>query len=247
MRQADRAGPSESVSIISGVRTCLEILSKNEWPSTVQECIDDHVAWGVADVWVGRSHNESRLDLSPERPSFGTHTLSRGLCNPVPHFRYHEPFLLLGLAALASRSSGFMQSLRTRTPRYLAVVVTITELSLLSSCVTQRVQTVVPAFSQAVSTMTSNTKAAFAVVEQKYEEAQAFTLAVNYRPGERFDPASIRVLLPEEDLDARMKLLAGLEGYGSQLEAIAGGAKQREQHGCAIGLFSPGLGRDCSH
>jgi hypothetical protein len=128
-----------------------------------------------------------------------------------------------------------MRTPRTLTLRYLSVVVTITLLCLLCSCVTQRVQTVVPAFSQAVSTMTSNTKAAFEVAEQKYEEAQAFTLAVNYRPGERFDPTSIRVLLSEEDLDARVKLLAGLEAYGSQLEAVADGADKLNNANTQLG------------
>ncbi len=118
-----------------------------------------------------------------------------------------------------------MRSLRTTLPlRTLAVTGAAVFLCLFWSCLPSKVQTAIPAFAQAVTAMSANTKAAFEVVEQKYEEAQAFTLVVNYRPGQRFDPSTVKVLLADEDLDARMKLLAGLQQYASQLEALAGGA-----------------------
>lgn len=139
------------------------------------------------------------------------------------------------MSCLHNCPSGSTHSVRTFPLRPLAAVIATILLGLLSACFTQRVQTVVPAFSQAVSTLASNTRAAFEVVQQKYEETQAFTLVVNYQPGQRFDPASVRVLLSEEDLDARMKLLDGLKEYGSQLEVLAGGADKLHDTDAQLG------------
>ncbi len=141
----------------------------------------------------------------------------------------------------------FMRSLRTAPLRSMATVAMGPLLCLLSSCLPSKIQTEVPAFAKAVTETTMNTKAAFEVVEQKYEEAQAFTLVVNYKPGQRFDPASVKFLLSEEDLEARMKLLAGLQQYGTQLEAVAGGAaagkvdQSSKQLGASLKSLAPSV------
>ena len=91
----------------------------------------------------------------------------------------------------------------------------------LCSCVSSRVHSAIPAFATALTSTTTNVQTAFETVEQKYEEAQALELAVNYDTA-GFDPDKVNPWLQPEDMEARTKLLKALQQYASQLESIAG-------------------------
>jgi hypothetical protein len=91
----------------------------------------------------------------------------------------------------------------------------------LCSCVANRVHSAVPAFAQAVNLTTTNTHAAFQLVEQKYEEAEALALVVDYDLA-GFNPENVKPWLTAEDVDARTKLLKALQQYAAQLESVSG-------------------------
>jgi hypothetical protein len=72
-----------------------------------------------------------------------------------------------------------------------------------------------------VTLTTQNTQSAFRAVQQKYVEADAFALVVDYEK-KGFHPEDVKDWLKPEDLAVRMKLLDALEKYATQLADISG-------------------------
>ncbi|HYL16257.1 MAG TPA: hypothetical protein VEV41_24705 [Terriglobales bacterium] len=94
-------------------------------------------------------------------------------------------------------------------------------------CLSPAVHKNVPAFASAVTLATENTKSAFDVVEQEYENVQAERIVVNY-DREGFNPNMVKQFLGPEDLEVRLALLDALQHYASTLAEVSGD-KQLDQ------------------
>lgn len=68
-----------------------------------------------------------------------------------------------------------------------------------AGCISQAVHKNVPAFANAVTLATENTKSAFETVERTYEDVQAERIVVNYDTL-GFDPKMVNRFLDPEDL-----------------------------------------------
>jgi hypothetical protein len=100
-------------------------------------------------------------------------------------------------------------------------------LSLAIGCLSPAVHKNVPAFANAVTLATENTKSAFDVVEQQYEDVEAEGIVVNYDK-QSFNPNMVRRFLEPEDLQVRLALLDALQQYASTLSEVSGD-KQLDQ------------------
>jgi len=79
----------------------------------------------------------------------------------------------------------------------------------------------VPAFANAVTLATENTKSAFDAVEQTYENVQAGRIVINYDT-QGFHPKMVNRFLNPEDLQVRLTLLDALQRYASTLADVSG-------------------------
>lgn len=98
---------------------------------------------------------------------------------------------------------------------------------LASACVSPAVHKNVPAFANAVTLATQNTKSAFDTVEQQYEDVQEAQIVVNYDK-QGFNPQMVKQFLAPQDLEIRLALLDALQRYASTLSDVSGD-KQLEQ------------------
>jgi hypothetical protein len=96
-----------------------------------------------------------------------------------------------------------------------------------AGCVSPAVHKNVPAFAEAVTLATENTKSAFDAVEQEYENIQAERIVVNYDK-QGFNPNLVQQFLGPQDLEVRLALLDALEQYASTLSEVSGD-KQLDQ------------------
>ena len=94
-------------------------------------------------------------------------------------------------------------------------------------CLSPAVHKNVPAFANAVTLATENTKSAFDAVEQQYEDVQAERIVVNYDK-QSFNPKMVQQFLAPEDLQVRLALLDALQQYASTLSDVSGD-KQLDQ------------------
>src|SRR6266851_100052 len=91
-------------------------------------------------------------------------------------------------------------------------------------CISPAVHKNVPAFANAVTLATENTKSAFDAVEQTYENVQAERIVVNYDT-QGFNPKMVNRFLDPEDLEVRLTLLDALQRYASTLADVSGDEK----------------------
>jgi hypothetical protein len=87
-------------------------------------------------------------------------------------------------------------------------------------CISPAVHKQVPAFANAVTLATENTKSAFDVVEEEYETAQTARIVVDYDK-KGFNPDMVRPFLLPEDLQVRLALLNALQEYASKLSEVS--------------------------
>jgi hypothetical protein len=112
-------------------------------------------------------------------------------------------------------------------------------ISLSSACISPAVHKNVPAFANAVTLATENTKSAFDAVEQQYEAVQAERIVVNYDK-QGFNPNMVKQFLTLEDLEVRLALLDALQRYASTLSDVSGD-KQLEEFDDKTRAFGSGL------
>lgn len=98
---------------------------------------------------------------------------------------------------------------------------------LANGCISPAVHKNVPAFANAVTLATENTKSAFDAVQEQYENVQAQRIVVNYDK-QGFNPKMVKQFLDPEDLHVRLDLLDALQRYASTLSDVSGD-KQLEQ------------------
>lgn len=110
---------------------------------------------------------------------------------------------------------------------------------LANGCVSPAVHKNVPAFANAVTLATQNTKSAFDAVEQQYENVQGERIVVNYDK-QGFNPNMVKPFLDPEDLEVRLALLGALQRYASTLSDVSGD-KQLEQFDDKTRAFGSGL------
>ena len=91
-------------------------------------------------------------------------------------------------------------------------------------CISPAVHKNVPAFANAVTLATENTKSAFDAVEQTYENVQAERIVVNYDT-QGFNPKMVNRFLDPADLEVRLTLLDALQRYASTLADVSGDEK----------------------
>jgi hypothetical protein len=106
-----------------------------------------------------------------------------------------------------------------------AVIVCV--LASLAGCISSRVHSNVPQFSDAVTLATENSKGAFQVVDRKYMEVEADALVVDYdKTG--FDPSRVKHLLTADELQVRVDLLNALQQYAKTLSQVSSDSKLQE-------------------
>ena len=116
--------------------------------------------------------------------------------------------------------------IRSRT-RYFPLTWILSFVAFAVGCISPAVHKNVPAFANAVTLATENTKSAFDAVEQQYENVQADRIVVNYdRQG--FNPNMVKHFLDPEDLEVRLTLLSALQQYATTLSDVSGD-KQLDQ------------------
>jgi hypothetical protein len=91
----------------------------------------------------------------------------------------------------------------------------------LPACVTSQANQRISDFSTAASMVAMNTQKAFDIVNQNYYRAKVASLIVDYDV-KGFNPAQVMTLFDEKDIDARKKVLEGMELYGSKLTELMG-------------------------
>src|SRR5205809_2907479 len=111
--------------------------------------------------------------------------------------------------------------------RYSALAWAFCILAFAVGCISPAIHKNVPAFANAVTLATENTKSAFDVVEQQYENVQAERIVVNYDK-QGFNPNMVKRFLDPEDLEVRLALLDALQQYASTLSDVSGD-KQLDQ------------------
>src|SRR6266849_6844211 len=116
--------------------------------------------------------------------------------------------------------------IRSRT-RYFPLTWILSFVAFAVGCISPAVHKNVPAFANAVTLATENTKSAFDAVEQQYEDVQAERIVVNYDK-QSFNPKMVRQFLEPEDLQVRLALLDALQQYASTLSDVSGD-KQLDQ------------------
>src|SRR5713101_5885473 len=99
-----------------------------------------------------------------------------------------------------------------------------------TSCISPAIHKNVPAFAEAVTIATENSKGAFDVVEAKYADVEADKLVVNYDTN-GFDPRMVKRFLDPEDLNTRLTLLDALQRYASTLADVSSDQKLQEFDG----------------
>lgn len=132
--------------------------------------------------------------------------------------------MLLRGSSNADRKS--LKRTRLRTGHsFLAGIFSIVVFS--AGCISPAVHKNVPAFANAVTLATENTKSAFNAVEQQYENVQAERIVVNYEK-QGFNPNMVKQFLGSEDKEMRLSLLDALQQYASTLSEVSGD-KQLDQ------------------
>ncbi len=111
--------------------------------------------------------------------------------------------------------------------KYRLFIPLVSLLMLANGCISPTVHKNVPAFANAVTLATENTKSAFDAVEQQYENVQAQRIVVNYDK-QGFNPKMVAHFLDPGDLQVRIDLLDALQKYASTLSDVSGD-KQLEQ------------------
>lgn len=89
----------------------------------------------------------------------------------------------------------------------------------LSACATSAITKDIQAFSQGVTTTTSNTTAAFEMVDKNYYQLQVAKLVDAYDKA-GFKPGTVMRFLPAEELEIRVQALQALNTYASKLSDI---------------------------
>lgn len=118
--------------------------------------------------------------------------------------------------------------MRTRSRIRHGLLPALLPLMLLAiGCLSPAVHKNVPAFANAVTLATENTKSAFDAVEQQYEDVQAQRIVVNYDK-QGFNPRMVQLFLEPKDLEVRLALLDALQQYASTLSDVSGD-KQLDQ------------------
>ena len=118
--------------------------------------------------------------------------------------------------------------MRNRHIRHLARQTGTLLLLLLGvGCISPAVHRGVPAFADAVVLATENSKSAFTVVEQRYEDVQAAKIVVNYEKN-GFNPNTVTRFLEPEELETRLTLLDALQRYASTLAEVSSDQKLDE-------------------
>lgn len=91
-------------------------------------------------------------------------------------------------------------------------------------CATQDAGKRIAAFSEATNLTTQNIANAFDMVERSYYEVQVLRSVVNYDV-RGFQPNSIQPFLEPEELEARLRVLKGLQQYSEKLALIMGNSQ----------------------
>ena len=111
--------------------------------------------------------------------------------------------------------------------RYFPLTWILSFVAFAVGCISPAVHKNVPAFANAVTLATENTKSAFDAVEQQYENVEAERVVVNYDK-QGFNPNMVKRFLGPEDLELRLALLDALQRYASTLSDVSGD-KQLDQ------------------
>jgi hypothetical protein len=111
--------------------------------------------------------------------------------------------------------------------RYSVLACTFCVVVFSAGCISPAVHKNVPAFANAVTLATENTKSAFNAVEQQYENVQAERIVANYEK-QGFNPNMVQQFLGPEDLEVRLSLLEALQQYAFTLAEVSGD-KQLDQ------------------
>ena len=109
----------------------------------------------------------------------------------------------------------------------------------ITGCISPAVHKNIPAFANAVTLATENTKSAFDAIEQQYESVQTERIIVNYDK-QGFNPNMVKQFLSPDDLEVRLALLDSLQRYASTLSDVSGD-KQLEQFDDKTRAFGSGL------
>jgi hypothetical protein len=104
-----------------------------------------------------------------------------------------------------------------RDPRVLLSIILV---AASAGCISPAVHKQVPAFANAVTLATENTKSAFDVVEQEFETAQTARIVVDYDQ-KGFKADMVRPFLRPDDLQVRLDLLNALQEYASKLSDVS--------------------------
>lgn len=87
-------------------------------------------------------------------------------------------------------------------------------------CATNNADKRIAAFSEATNLTTQNIANAFDIVERNYYEVQVLRCVVHYDEKQGFQPGSIKPFFAPEELEARLRVLKGLQQYSEKLALI---------------------------
>ena len=124
-----------------------------------------------------------------------------------------------------------MKSVRNRVVYSRIRIATVCWLLLLavclSACATDGLKKDIQAFSEGVTLTTTNTAAAFEIVEGNYYQVRVAQLAADYEK-KGFNPNSVTRFLPPEEMNLRLQVLEALQVYADKLSEIMDDKKLEE-------------------
>ena len=103
--------------------------------------------------------------------------------------------------------------------RLMVVGLAVITLSLSGCASAPAINKDIQAFSQGVTTTTSNTTAAFELVDSNYYQLQVAELVNNYDE-KGFNPKTVTRFLPSNELEIRLQALKALDTYASKISVI---------------------------